>query len=67
MMPVKDELQKSRRDVTIELTSHKWHLGQSGYDTVHKIPHKIKRHWQNQLKRFILVYFNVSIELDAKR
>ena len=25
-------------------------MGNSGDDAVHKIPHKMKMHWQNQLK-----------------
>ena len=42
-------------------------MGHSEDDAVHKIPHKMKTHWQNQRK--ILVWFNLnfSIELDIKR
>ena len=34
-------------------------MGHSEDDAVHKIPHKMKTHWQNQLK--------FSVELDIKR
>ena len=30
-------------------------MGHSGDDAVHKIPHKMKTHWQNQLKILVLV------------
>ena len=30
-------------------------MGPSEDDTVHKIPHKMKMHWQNQLKKMVLV------------
>ena len=35
-------------------------------DAVHKIPHKRKMHWQNQLKILVLV-LKSSIKLDIKR
>ena len=41
-------------------------MGHSADDAVHKIPHKMKMFWQNQLKIFS---FNLksSIELDIKK
>ena len=42
-------------------------LWDTGDDTIHKIPHKMKTHWQNQLKISVLVYFKISIELDITR
>ena len=42
-------------------------MGHSEYDAVHKIPHKMKTHWQNQLKFFVLVYLKSSMELGIKR
>ena len=43
-------------------------MGHSEDDAVHKIPHKMKTHWQNQLKFFdIGLKFKSSIEVDIKR
>ena len=44
-------------------------MGHSEDDAVHKIPHKMKTHWQNQLVISVLILFNLksSIELDTKR
>ena len=40
-------------------------MGHSEDDAVYKIPHKIKTHWQNQLKISELVFnLRSSIELD---
>ena len=36
-------------------------MGHSGDDAVHKRPHKMKIHWQNQLKSLVLVYFKSSL------
>ena len=43
-------------------------MGHSEDDAIHKIPHKMKTHWQNQLK-ILCIGFNLksSIELDIKR
>ena len=42
-------------------------MGHSEDDDVHKIPDKMKPHWQNQLKISVLVYFlKSSVELDIK-
>ena len=43
-------------------------MGHSEDDTVHKIPHKMKTHWQNPLQNFgVGLIQNSSIELDIKR
>ena len=34
---------------------------------VHKRLHKMKMHWQNQLKSLVLVILKFSVELDTKR
>ena len=39
-------------------------MGHSEDDTVHKIPHKMKTHWQNQLKILVLVKLQIFMELD---
>ena len=41
-------------------------MGHSGDDAVHKIPHKRKTHWQNQIYWY---WFNLksSIEFDIER
>ena len=41
-------------------------MGHSEDDVVHKIPHKMKTHRQNQLKISVLVEVKSSIELDIK-
>ena len=38
----------------------------SEHDAIHKIPHTMKMHWQNQLKILVLV-LKSSTELDIKR
>ena len=38
-------------------------MGHSGDDAVQKIPHKMKTHWQNQLK--ILVWFNLKFSIEV--
>ena len=41
----------------------------SGDDAVHKIPHKMKTHWQDSAENFNISWFDLksSIELDIKR
>ena len=36
-------------------------------DTVHKIPHKMITHWQNQLKISVLFNLKSTIELDSQK
>ena len=36
-----------------------WPLGNSGDDAVHKIPHKMKTHWQNQLNQFSTSFYRI--------
>ena len=42
-------------------------MGHSDNDAVHKIPHKMKTHWQNQLE--FRYWFNLysSMDLDIER
>ena len=35
-------------------------------DAVHKIPHKMKMHWQNQMKYLALVYFKILYRIEEK-
>ena len=44
-----------------------WHMGHSRDDDVHKIPHKMKTHWQNQLKSVVLVYHIVPYRIRHKK
>ena len=39
-------------------------MGHSGDDAVHKIPHKMRTHWQNWLEILVLFDLKSSIELD---
>ena len=42
-------------------------MGHSGDDVVHKMSHKMKTHWQNQLKSLLLVYFKVLYRIRNKK
>ena len=42
-------------------------MGHSEDDAVHKIPHKLKTHWQNQLKILVLVWFKVLYGIRHKK
>ena len=42
-------------------------MGHSGDDAVHKIPHKMKTHWQNQLKISVLVLFKILCGIRYKK
>ena len=41
-------------------------MGHSENDAVHKIPHKMKTHWQNQLKISVQVYFKILFRIRYK-
>ena len=41
--------------------------GHSEDDAVHKIPHKLKTHWQNQLKFSVLVWFKILYRARYKK
>ena len=41
-------------------------MGHCEDDAVHKIPHKMKTHWQNQLKFWYWFNSKSSIELEMK-
>ena len=36
-------------------------------DAVHKIPQKMKTHWQNQLKLLVLVQFEIIYRIRCKK
>ena len=42
-------------------------MGNSGDDAVHKIPHKMKTHWRNQLKISVLVQFKILYRMRYKK
>ena len=42
-------------------------MGHSGDDAVHKIPYKMKTHWQNHLKISVLLQFKILQRIDIKR
>ena len=42
-------------------------MGHSEDDAVHKIPHKMKTHWQNQLKMSALVCFKILCRIRYKK
>ena len=42
-------------------------MGHSEDDAVHKIPHKMKTHWQNQLKILVLTKFNILYRIRYKK
>ena len=42
-------------------------MGHSENDAVHKIPHKMKTHWQNQLKISVLVSFKILYGIRYKK
>ena len=42
-------------------------MGYSKDDAVHKIPHKMKTHRQNQLKISVLVYFKILCRIRYKK
>ena len=42
-------------------------MGHSGDDAIHKIPHKMKTNWQNQLKIRYWLDSRFSTELDIQR
>ena len=42
-------------------------MGHSEDDVVHKIPHKMKTHWQNQLKFSVLVWFTILYRTRYKK
>ena len=42
-------------------------MGDSEDDAVHKIPHKLKTHWQNKLKFSVLVWFAILYRTSYKK
>ena len=42
-------------------------MGHSENDAVHKIPHKMKTHWQNQLKFLVWVWFTILYRTRYKK
>ena len=42
-------------------------MGHSEDDAVHKIPHKMKTHWQNQLKFSVSVWFEILYRTRYKK
>ena len=42
-------------------------MGHSENDAVHKIPLKMKTHWQNQLKILVLVYLKILNRIRYKK
>ena len=71
------QLQFSYKDIRIFLSSAilksqlqkiliQWSMGHSGDDVNHKKSHKMKMHWPNQLKIWILVYFKVLYRTKHK-
>ena len=42
-------------------------MGHSGDDAVHKIPRKMKTHWQNHLKISVLIWFNILYRIRYKK
>ena len=42
-------------------------MGHSGDDAVHKIPLKVKMHWQNQLKFLVLVEYKILYRIRYKK
>ena len=42
-------------------------MGHSEDDAVHKIPHKMKTHWQNKLKFSVLVWFTILYRTRYKK
>ena len=42
-------------------------MGHSEDDAVHKIPHKVKMHWQSQLKISVLIWFNILYRIRYKK
>ena len=43
------------------------YMGHSEDDAVHKIPHKMKTHWQNKLKFLVLVWFTILYRTRYKK
>ena len=41
-------------------------MGHPEDDATHKIPHKMKTHWQNQLNVSVLVYFKILYRIRYK-
>ena len=42
-------------------------MGHSEDDAVHKIPHKMKMHRQNQLKILVLIWFDILYRIEYKK
>ena len=42
-------------------------MGHSEDDAVHKIAHKMKTHWQNQLKTLVFAYFKFHYRIRYKQ
>ena len=42
-------------------------MGHSEDDAVHKIPHKMKTHWQNHLKILLLITFKILYRIRYEK